>query len=180
MRPLVLLPVPMTLAAFFESPVNRFIVSGSLITLYLAADVAARRSRSAGRAPEFVAPPPPRWLHPLVVVAVCAYYALIGPTGGSLAGGWVNLGGVALTTAAGALRFSRAVRFPALGARGLLYLALPAAVGTPWGWLVLSLPACAASVIVCRCADRAPHALDAAAPVAGADLPRYRLVPGIW
>ena len=160
----------MILAAFFESPVNRFIVSGSLITIYLAADVAARRRGDVA----FATPAPPRWLHPLVVVAVFAYYALIGPTGGALGAGFVNLGGIALAGAAGLLRFSRAVRFPALGARGLLYLALPAAVGTPWGWVVLSLPACVASVIVCRRADRALGA----DPVP--DFPRYRLVPGIW
>ena len=165
----------MTLADFFASPVNRFIVSGSLITLYLVADVAARRHRVTA-----AVPPPPRWLHPLVVVAVLAYYALIGPTGGALAGGWANLGGIALAAAAGALRFSRGVRFPALGARGLLYLALPAAVGTPWGWLVLTLPAWVASVIVCRRAEAGAGGSPAAPAAGPADLPRYRLVPGIW
>lgn len=163
----------MSPATFFEPPVNRFIVSGSLITLYLLADVAARR-----RGGEAVVPSPkaPRWLHPLVVVAVFGYYALIGPTGGAQGSGLVNLAGIALGVGACVLRFSRAVRFPALGARGLLYLALPAAVGTPWGWLVLSLPACVASVIVCRRADRAAMP----APGTATPLPRYRLVPGIW
>ena len=165
----------MNLAAFFESATNRFIVSGSLITLYLIADVAARRRE---RVPS-IASRAPRWLHPLVIVAVCAYYALIGPTGGSLAGGRLNLAGLVLAAAAGALRFSRVVRFPALGARGLLYLALPAAVGTPWGWLVLTLPAGIASVIVCRRAERAA-AESGFAAVAPANLPRYRMVPGIW
>ena len=166
----------MTLATFFETPANRFIVSGSLITLYLIADVAARRRR--GRVAPAL-PRPPRWLHPLVIVAVCAYYALIGPTGGALAGGRLNLVGIALAMIAGALRFSRLVRFPALGARGLLYLALPAAAGTPWGWLALSLPAWIASVIVCRRAERSA-AESGFAAVAPAGLPRYRMVPGIW
>jgi hypothetical protein len=159
------------LGAFFGSPLVRYCTSGTLITLYLVADLLARRARPR------VAPKPPRWLAPLVFVSVTAFYLLIGPTGGALAGGLGNLAGIAGVLVACALRFERRVRYPELLGRGLLYLALPPAVGVPLGWLALSLPACAASVLVARRADR----LLAAAPDSPlAALPAHRVVPGIW
>ena len=126
----------MPLAAWFEQPMARFATSGTLITLYLIADVWARR---AGRA--HIAPHPPRWVHLAVFASVTAFYLLIGPTGGALAGGWGNAAGIALVLAACAIRFHRQVRYPELTGRGLLYVALPLAVGVPWGWLALSVPA---------------------------------------
>lgn len=150
----------------------RYGLSGSLITLYLVADLLARRARGPRRTPH-----PPGWLHPLVFVSVTAFYLLIGPLGGALWGGTGNLAGIALVLAACVLRFSRGVRYPELGARGLLYVALPLAVGVPWGWLALSLPAGVASVLVTRRADR----LLAESP--GFDpamLPARRVLPGIW
>jgi len=162
-----------TLAGWFALPAHRFIAAGSLLTVYLAFDLAAR---ALGR--RTISPHPPRWVHPLVFVSVGAFYALIGPAGRPLAGGVGNLAGAALVLVAGALRFHRDLRFPELAGRGLLYLALPLAVGVPWGWLVLSVPACAASVYVCHRAERlAESGLPArsAGPAA-----RYRMVPGIW
>lgn len=150
----------------------RFATSGTLITLYLIADVWARRT---GRAR--VAPHPPRWVHLAVFASVTAFYLLIGPTGRALAGGWGNAAGIALVLAACAVRFNRWVRYPELTGRGLLYIALPLAVGVPWGWLALSLPACGISCYVARRADQ----LLAAAPGSPlAALPLRRVVPGVW
>lgn len=156
------------LAQLLEAPIGRYILSGSLITLYLVFDLLGR-----WRGPRRPSPHPPRWLHPLVLVSVTGFYALIGPTGGPLGGGLVNLAGAGLVLVAAALRLSRAVRFPELAGRGLLYVALPMAAGVPWGWLVLSLPATVASIVVCRRADRL-------AAASGEPLPRYRMLPGIW
>ena len=72
---------------------------------------------------------------------------------------------------AGLYRLFADVRFPELAGRGLLYVALPMAVGVPLGWLVLSLPAVAASVWCIR-------RVEATATVRLE--PRYRLVPGLW
>jgi len=155
------------LAPLFDTAIVRYIVSGSLLTVYLGFDLAARFRRPR------VAAKPPRWLHPLVIVSVTAFYALIGPTGGALGGGVLNVAGVALVLGAGALRFSPAVRYPDLAGRGLVYVALPLAVGVPWGWAVLSLPACLASVVCCLRAERAEGR-----PAPGGA--RYRMVPGIW
>src|SRR6185295_2445041 len=140
--------------------------------LYLIADLWARR-RGGAR----VLPRAPRWVHPVVFMSVTAFYLLIGPTGGAIAGGWGNAAGIALVLAACALRFTRQVRYPELTGRGLLYLALPLAVGVPWGWLAMSLPACVVSRYVARRADR----LLAEAPGAPlATLPHRRVIPGIW
>jgi protein-S-isoprenylcysteine O-methyltransferase Ste14 len=88
-----------------------------------------------------------------------------------------NVAGGVLGVLAAALRFSRGVRYPQLAGRCLLYLALPLAVGAPWGWLVLTLPAWITSGI---CAWRADRVLAAAGERAPADLPGYRVLPGIW
>jgi hypothetical protein len=161
-----------SLAGFFEESMIRFATSGTLITVYLVADLMARRQGLAK-----ITPHPPRWVHPFVFVSVTAFYLLIGPTGGPIAGGYGNLAGVVLVLAACAMRFSRQVRYPELAGRGLLYVALPLAVGVPWGWLALSVPAYAVSMYCARRADR----LLAAAPESPLrGLPARRMVPGVW
>lgn len=158
-------------ASWFDQPMLRFATSGTLITLYLIADLLARRGRPR------IAPKPPHWVHPAVFVSLTAFYLLIKPTGGPLAGGYGNLAGIAMVLVACAMRFASQVRYPELAGRGLLYLALPLAVGVPWGWLALSLPACVMSLFVARRADR----LLAAAPDARlAPLPAWRMIPGLW
>lgn len=157
--------------AFFELSLVRFGISGTLILLYGVADHLARR-----RAPG--APVPlPRWLRPLIVVSISAFYLLIGPTGGALLGGWGNVAGIALVGVAAIYRHVAAVRYPGLAARGLFYAALPLAVGVPWGWLALTLPAWAASLVCCIRADRLAGATGGAPAAVGH---RFRLVPGIW
>ena len=155
-----------------DSASVRFAISGSLITIYLLADrIAARRGL------RWTTPATPRWVHPVVAVSLLGFYLLIGPTGGPLFAGLGNVAGGVLGVLGAALRFSRGVRYPQLAGRGLLYLALPLAVGAPWGWLVLTLPACITSAV---CAWRADRALAAAGGRAPADLPGYRVLPGIW
>ena len=152
----------------------RFSLSGTLITAYWVADLIARRASDAPAGPK--APKAPRWVKPLIFVSVGGFYLLIGPTGGALFGGFGNALGIALAALAFAARQRRTVRHPDLGARSLFYVALPLAVGVPWGLLVLSLPGLAASLHCCVRADRALAASlgDAVAR------PRYRLLDGIW
>jgi len=155
-----------------ENPWFRFALSGTLITVYMVADVWMRR-----REPARARIAAPRWKHPLIFASLTAYYLLIEPTGGPLAGGLGNLAGLALVAVAVAMRMAAPVRYPELGARSVFYVALPIAVGVPWGLLALSLPACAASAYACLRAERSA----AASPEAAADpQPRYRMVPGIW
>jgi len=150
-----------------ENAWMRFALSGTLITVYMVADLWTRR-----REPARVRLPMPRWKHALIFVSLTAYYLLIEPTGGPLAGGLGNLAGLALVGVAVAMRALAPVRYPELGARAVFYVALPIAVGVPWGLLALSVPACAASVYACLRAERL-------AGVA-AGLPRHRMVPGLW
>ncbi len=149
----------------------RFATSGTLITCLLVASRLARRGQTS--APKL---PTPRWVHPLIAVSMLAFYALIGPTGGALMGGIGNWAGIALAGVAIALFPRGAVRYPDLASRSLFYVALPIAVGTPFGLLALSLPACAASAWCCHLADRA----QARETLNSVPAPRYRLVPGVW
>jgi hypothetical protein len=148
----------------------RFAVSGTLILCFVIADRLASRgrpSRSHGATP--------RWVTPVMWVSIGAYYLLIRPTGGNLLGGAGNLAGVGLCLASFVMRSARDVRYPELGSRGLFYLALPIAVGVPWGLVVLSAPALGASVVCCRRADRLLN-LSVPARAEG----RFRMVQGIW
>jgi hypothetical protein len=158
----------------FENPLIRFATSGTLITCYAVADVLARR-----RIANEPSAPTPRWVRPMIVIVMAAFYCLIGPTGGALLGGIANWAGVALVGLAIAIRSSRVVRYPSHAGRGLFYLALPLAVGVPWGLLVMSLPACAASGYRCHCAERLGASDDHAEPSA-TPLPRFRMIPGVW
>jgi len=156
-------------AALYDKPAIRFSTSGTLITLFALADFLVRRRR---REQTHVAKP--RWVKPLIAISVLGFYALIGPTGGALFGGYGNLLGLALVAVAIALRASTLIRHPELSGRGLFYVALPLAVGAPWGLLALSLPACAASFYL---AARDESAAARTVPLAA---PRYRMIPGLW
>lgn len=148
----------------------RFGTSGTLILVHGIADWLWRR-----RATPAPMPPAPRWLRPAMLASILAFYSLIGPAGGELLGGAGNLAGVAAAVLATAIRPHGRVRYPEVTARCLFYLALPIAVGVPWGLLALSVPACATSIYRCRQADRALRA----EPEAGL-LPRHRMLPGLW
>jgi hypothetical protein len=152
--------------SIFEHSLVRFGTSGTLIGLFGVAEALARR-RPRPKTPS------PKWVHPFMFVSITAFYILIGPTGGPLLGGIGNVIGIALAFVAYALRFGAPVRYPDLGSRSLFYIALPLAVGVPWGWLALSLPACAASVY---CGLRAERMLEGA-PAPG---PRFRMFYGVW
>ena len=158
--------------ALLENALFRFSLSGTLILVYMVADLWARK-----RQPQRARRKAPRWMHPLIFTSLTAYYVLIGPTGGPLAGGLGNLAGVLLALAAMALRAAAPVRYPDLSARSLFYIALPIAVGVPWGLLALSLPACAASVYACLRAEKLALEGD---PALLEGRPRFRMVPGIW
>ncbi len=180
----------------FEHATVRFITSGTLITLYAVTEIIARR-----RGHHAATAPAPRWLRPVHIVSVLAFYALIGPTGGPLAGGHGNLAGIALAAAAFALRLGPWVRHPDLAGQTMFHLGLPIAVGVPWGLLVVSVPAIVTSVVLCRGAERARDTIEtersrasvatersrasiaterAHASVAPEPRPAYRLIPGIW
>jgi len=152
----------------------RFALSGTLITCYGIADHLVRRGeRSRPGLPR------PKWVGPLVLVSIGAFYLLIRPTGGPLLGGAGNLAGIGLCALACVMRSVRTVRYPDLSARGLFYLGLPIAVGVPLGLLVLSVPACAASVVCAlRAEERRLAAASSTEPAAAH--PRYRLLRGVW
>jgi protein-S-isoprenylcysteine O-methyltransferase Ste14 len=143
----------------------RFCTSGTLITLYALADFLARR-----RGPRVPRHAGPRWVHVVATVSLLVFYALIGPTGGPLWNGAGNALGVLLAGIAMGVRFARGVRHPDLASRSLFYLALPIAVGVPWGLLALTLPGMVSSVVVARGAD----------VPAEAGAPRHRFIRGIW
>jgi hypothetical protein len=152
---------------WFESDLVRFGTCGTLIALYGIANGFARR-REALLHPDRAKLP--LWLKLCFTASVLGFYLLIGPTGGPLLGGAGNVAGVALAVAAMAARV-RGVGRSRWGlphdaaARMMFYFALPAAVGTPWGWLALTLPACAASLFhFARVRARAGAASAAATP----------------
>jgi protein-S-isoprenylcysteine O-methyltransferase Ste14 len=164
----------------FENPWVRFSLSGTLILLFGVVDGVARRA--AGRTPHPVPAPP--WTHTVVFVSLTAFYALIGPTGGAFVEGLGNLAGIgaalaAMTLRLGTRRGAVRVRQPAAVARLLFYAALPAAVGTPWGWAVFTLPALVTSA---WCAVREDRVLlerlgeEHRARMRGS----HRWVPGVW
>ena len=152
----------------------RFATSGTLIGLYGLVDwVVGRR----GVAPATFRPP--RWIHVSIVASILVFYALIGPRGSAIAGGWGNLLGIAAALSAMALRFgvrqgSARVRHPAIAVRMLFYAALPLAVGVPLGWLVLTVPAAVLSAYRTLRDERAlgERCLESA--------PRHRWIPGVW
>lgn len=165
----------------FDHALVRFALSGTLISIYAVADLLARRH---GRDPRPVRIHPPRWLHAAIFIPVTAFYVLIRPAGGALAGGWGNVAGIALVLTACALRWrtrmgSETVRYPEVAARMLFYAALPLAVGVPWGWVALTLPACAISAWATVREDRIQSELSGTSyreRVART----ARWVPGIW
>ncbi|MCC6652608.1 MAG: hypothetical protein IT348_15760 [Candidatus Eisenbacteria bacterium] len=139
----------------FESDLFRFGTSGTLIGLYGLVDHAARR---AGGDPLRARVKSPRWFAPVIFFSVLAFYLTIRPLGDSWAGGAGNLAGIALAFAAMALRWRARrgmakLRQPDVAARMLFYVALPAAVGSAAGWLVLTLPAVAMSAWWCTRED---------------------------
>ena len=143
----------------FDNAWMRFATSGTLISLYAVADYVARRRGRGGALPN-----PPRWLRPLHIVSLTAFYLLIRSTGGPLLEGYGNAAGCGLVVIACALRLGRWVRQPDLFGQSLFHLGLPVAVGVPWGLLVLGLPALAASLYCHRRAERSRGGNTAAAP----------------
>jgi len=125
----------------FEHPVVRFATSGSLITCYGIADVLVRRLTKTE------APARMRLrIRVAIAASIAAFYCLIGPAGGPLLAGAGNAAGIALVGLAIAVRSSRAIPRAELAGRCIFYLALPLAVGVPWGFAVMTLPACALSL----------------------------------
>ena len=121
----------------------RYAVSGTLISIY--GIVSWRAGRHA--APDDPALVPlPRVHHLISLVSILAFYELIRQTGGTLWDGWGNLCGVGLVGVIATLRWvlrrgHPGVRYPGTWGRVAFDAALPLAVGTPWGWLALTLPA---------------------------------------
>lgn len=148
----------------------RFALSGTLIACFGIADHLARRGERSG--PRL---PRPKWVGPLVLLSIGAFYLLIKPTGGPWLAGAGNLAGIGVCLLACVARSMARVRYPDLAARGLFYLGLPIAVGVPLGLLVLCVPACVSSVVCAQRAERWRPASALSAPG-----PRYRLLRGIW
>ncbi len=147
----------------FDNELFRFGTCGTLILCHGIAERIARRRSARLAAP---APRRPLALTLWFTASVLAFYLLIGPHGGVFLGGWGNAAGIAGALLAAGLRLfathsplgthSRflprsALRLPAdLATRLLFYVALPAAVGVPLGWAVLTLPAWIASLYYTR------------------------------
>jgi len=169
------------LSLLFDSSLVRFGITGTLISLYAAADHVARR---AGGDPLRAGVRPPRWLAAVTFACVLAFYAGIQPQGGAWAGGVANLAGIALAGFAMVLRWRARrplarLRQPDVAARMLFYAALPLAVGVASGWLTLSLPAIALSAWWCRREDAllvGRHGEAWRARMASS----ARWVPGVW
>lgn len=130
----------------FDEPLVRFGTSGTLIMIYSLVDRLARKHGGVPRERMHA----PRWLGPFIFASVLAFYLTIEPFGGAIAGGAGNGVGIALVAMATHLRWAwrlgrDGLRQPDTATRMLFYAALPLAVGSPWGWLVLSLPALAVS-----------------------------------
>ena len=126
-------------AAVYENPLVRFATSGTLISIFgIASLMVRRRNRGLPSAHKS------RWAHLVITIAIFAFYALIAPTGGPLFDGIGNLLGIGLAGTAAALRLATAGALAGLASQCMFYVALPVAVGVPWGLVALSLPACAA------------------------------------
>jgi hypothetical protein len=133
-------------------------MSGTLITCYALADLlASRRARGVREAAV------PRGLRMFVAVAMLGYYALIGPTGGPLLGGFGNLAGIGVVLGAIALRWS-VMPHAGIAGKALCCAGLPIATGVPWGIVVLTLPAVAASIFWWRRARVAAAASPSPGP----------------
>jgi protein-S-isoprenylcysteine O-methyltransferase Ste14 len=165
----------------FDQAMVRFATSGTLLLLYGIAETLARRAGAPSDRPGV---PPPRWLKPASLVAITAFYLLIAPTGGALLAGFGNAAGIVLAGAAMALRFAvrrgvPSLRHPTVAVRMLFYAALPLAVGVPWGWLVLTVPALAMSA---WCSVREDRVLAERLGASYAELMSrtHRWVPGMW
>ena len=112
------------------------------------------------------------------------FYALIGPTGDALIGGWGNLAGVAIAVGAAALRYVvrhgvPGVRHPTVSVRLLFYAALPLAVGVPWGWAALTAPALMLAAYRTRLEERMLGEKLGPAYLQHLRATR-RWIPGIW
>ena len=165
----------------FDLAMVRFATCGTLLLCYGVVEALARRGGSGSDRPGV---PPPLWLKPASLVAITAFYLLIAPAGSALAGGWGNLVGIALVGAAMVLRFAvrrgvASLRHPTVAVRMLFYAALPLAVGVPWGWPVLTLPAL---VMSAYCSVREDRILARRLGASYADLMSrtHRWVPGMW
>ena len=165
----------------FDEAMFRFGTSGTLLLLYGITEGIARRSGSGADRPGV---PPPRWLKPASFVFITAFYLLIAPTGSALLGGWGNVAGIALAGVAMALRHAvrRGVpnlRHPTVAARMVFYAALPLAVGVPWGWAVLTLPAL---IMSAWCSVREDRILCERLGTSYAQVMSrtHRWVPGMW
>jgi protein-S-isoprenylcysteine O-methyltransferase Ste14 len=165
----------------FDEAMFRFGTSGTLLLLYGLTEGFARRGGAGSDRPGV---PPPRWLKPASFVAISAFYLLIAPTGGALAGGWGNLMGIALAAVAMALRFAvrrgvPSLRHPTVAVRMVFYAALPLAVGVVWGWLVLTAPALLMSA---WCSVREDRILCERLGASYADVMSrtHRWVPRMW
>lgn len=165
----------------FDQAIVRFATSGTLLLLYGVCEGVARRG---GSRPDRPGVPPPRWLKPASFVAIGAFYLLIAPTGGAIAGGLGNLAGILLAVTATLLRLAvrngvAGLRHPVVAVRLLFYAALPLAVGVPWGWLALTAPAL---IMSAHCSLREDRLLAErlGGPYRELMARTHRWVPGMW
>jgi hypothetical protein len=168
----------------FEHAWVRFMAMGLLLSAWelgnLFAWLASRNSRTF--APPM--PPTPRWEHFVRFAAITMVYVLLGREGGPMLGALANQIGLAVALLAVVIRIatrhgSTLLRYPQLAARLLFFAALPAALGAPHAWLVLTLPMAIVAVTAARRADAMLVASPDPAALTRLAIP-YRFVPGVW
>ncbi len=165
----------------FDQSMWRFACSGTLLLIYSLGELASRRAGAAADRPGV---PMPAVTKVAGFVSLGVFYALIGPTGGALWNGWGNLIGIVAAVTAAGLRYVvrhgvEGVRHPTVALRMLFYTSLPLAVGVPWGWVALTLPAYALAYYRTSIEDRWTCERLGPASVDHMRTTR-RWLPGIW
>jgi len=157
---------------------------GLLLSAWELGDLFARLASRKSRRLAPPMPPSARWEHFVRFAAITMVYVLLSREGGAMLGDVVNLIGLTVALLAVVIRIatrhgSTVLRYPHLAARLLFFAALPAALGAPHAWLVLTLPMVIVAVTVARRADAMLAASSDPAALSRLAIP-YRLVPGVW
>ena len=136
------MPRPARKGIMFDYTLVRYGAVGVLLAAYGGVDGLSKLMGWRHRPPRVRRP---LWSHLLAFTSLMAFYGLIGPNGRSVQNDLGNQIGVLLCMVAMTLRFMARrgggpVSHPDLVARTLFFAALPVVVGSPWGWIALTVP----------------------------------------